>query len=427
MAVAFDAYSTATGTNPSATHTPVGTPRGVLVLLMHPSADTPTVTYGGTAVPQVARHNALLTAEWASTAVTAYLLGASVPTGAQTVAVSGTTGRLHTYTVTAADDVEYVNHALQDALATDVTVVLPIFGRTCFVAEIWGSGQGAVTAVTPLTDWTDRNEEDLGPLTRGSYSYDTIGTADVTVGVSQASDDLLMMAVAVSELGSNTPETDFALDAFSMSTALGATDPIAIHNPADIPRGVVALVLHPTADTPTVSYGGSAMTQVATYDAASLTEWAGYSFTAFVLGASVPPGPHAVVCSTLSGNGWLYVYTVTADEDVVFVASATFDATAANPSTTLAVSGHTCVVVQAWGSGQGNVNSVTPFTNWTSQQESNLSTRTAGTYSYDIVAAADVTVGVTQASDELLMMAVAVREDAGGGGGAERSYTFIVM
>lgn len=97
MAVAHDAASdvgsTKTG-NFSWTHTPVGTPKGIVVFLMElaASADPFTgVTYGGVPMDEVASGFAQDTAG-EPLCCKAYFLGDSIPTGAQTVSVSAAGG-----------------------------------------------------------------------------------------------------------------------------------------------------------------------------------------------------------------------------------------------------------------------------------------------------------------------------------------------
>lgn len=121
MAVAHDAASEShTGTTPSTnqdsfnwTHTPTGTPRGVLVYVFAGNnATNPVtgVTYGGSALSAVTSGEASDTADEPGNCK-AYFLGASVPTGAQSVVVSRTNNATEMYataiTVTAAADTEY--------------------------------------------------------------------------------------------------------------------------------------------------------------------------------------------------------------------------------------------------------------------------------------------------------------------------------
>ena len=58
----------------------------------------------------------------------------------------------------------------------------------------------AVAGTTPLASWTSRVEIDWGPQVGLMYTYDTIGTSDVTAGWTQAADDATMVALAVSEV-----------------------------------------------------------------------------------------------------------------------------------------------------------------------------------------------------------------------------------
>lgn len=208
MAVAFDAHSVsgaAPAVDPSWTHAPVGTPRGALVYVISPTSDPVVgVTYGGTAMTNVANFVESAGGEWSGYQWTAFFLGASVPSGGQTVAVDA--GALdvfaYAYTVTAAADTEYIaNATAQSASSTSITATLSLGGRTCFACEAFGSGADAATGVDPLTSWTARAENDFGTFAAGSYSYDTVGSTDVTVGLSHGvAEDAFVLAIAVSEI-----------------------------------------------------------------------------------------------------------------------------------------------------------------------------------------------------------------------------------
>lgn len=98
MAVAHDAASEShTGTTGSTseasfswTHTPVGTPKGVLVFVFNANSnavDVTSVTYGGSSVSAVSSAEARDTAGEPGSCK-AFFLGSSVPTGAQTVVVN---------------------------------------------------------------------------------------------------------------------------------------------------------------------------------------------------------------------------------------------------------------------------------------------------------------------------------------------------
>jgi len=102
MAIAFDTSieSVRTGTSDPMTwtHTPVGTPRAIAIAFVHGTSSTDhvsTVTYGGVSMSRIVRATDTATeqgaAEW-------WFLGASIPTGAQTVSAdlaSATTDDIH--------------------------------------------------------------------------------------------------------------------------------------------------------------------------------------------------------------------------------------------------------------------------------------------------------------------------------------------
>lgn len=98
MALAHDALSeSSAGTSPSAsvasfswTHTPVGTPRSVILFVhqFEDADDTTSVTYGGTAMGAVSGGMATCTDGDEDCRTKAYHLGTGIPTGAQTVVVN---------------------------------------------------------------------------------------------------------------------------------------------------------------------------------------------------------------------------------------------------------------------------------------------------------------------------------------------------
>jgi hypothetical protein len=215
MAVAFDAFSNGTaGTGDiSWTHTPVGTPRGVIVIVLGVSGTDGVsgVTYGGSAMTEVTG-SPNLKASTELAGVYVYFLGTSIPTGAQTVAMTSANVHLKSIsaiTLTADADTEVVDSdaTINSDSAADPSVTLSLGGRTAFAAIGLVSGQDAVTGITPLTDWTSRLEQDAGAVTVGHYTYDTIGSTDVTAGWTQTAEDATAIALAVSEVaGGGDPE-----------------------------------------------------------------------------------------------------------------------------------------------------------------------------------------------------------------------------
>lgn len=205
MAVARDALTQNVGGATSFTHTPVGTPRGVTVLIVSTSAtDTVSgVTYGGVAMTEATGSPVVSTSAEGGVCY-AYTLGASVPTGAQTVDITGTgTLRAIVQTATAGGDCEFVTGTFEAlAVSGDQTVTLSTGGRESAVTLVAWSEAGAVTGVNPLANWTAAagGEADEGAETTYRYSFDTVGTSDVSAGVNlTASAGVAFIAVAIVE------------------------------------------------------------------------------------------------------------------------------------------------------------------------------------------------------------------------------------
>jgi len=211
--VAFDAFSASTGGtgNLSWTHTVGGTARGVVVFVPFWSTaggaadEVTTATYGGTAMTEASCSPILLDGT-EDTGNHAFFLGASIPTGNQTVAVTTTAvnqNRIgYAVTVTGSADTELVDCEVvnNDNLANP-SVTLSLTGRTSFAMLAAGSGVNTiVTDATPLTNWTSRNENDAGTGGMLAYTYDIIGSADVTAGFTVTANRVSMIAVAISEV-----------------------------------------------------------------------------------------------------------------------------------------------------------------------------------------------------------------------------------
>ncbi len=213
MAVAFDAFSNikqdVQNLNISGTFTPTGTPRGIIVFPTGAIATTqvgPTgCTYGGVAMSLVVS-NVLTSSEggW----LRFFFLGSGIPTGTQTVASSGISGNsaddwnMYCISVTATTDTEVVDsdNTINSASQANPSVTLSLASRTCFAALAFASGQGAVSGTSPLANWTSRGETDIGAGVLGCYTFNTIGSSDVTAGWTQTADDAVAIAVAISEV-----------------------------------------------------------------------------------------------------------------------------------------------------------------------------------------------------------------------------------
>ena len=206
--IAFDAFTSSgqiTG-DISFDHTPVGTPKGVLVyvIMTGASISVTSVTYGGAALTETADSPVSnVTGELGSTHC--YFLGSSIPSGMQTVAVDVLLGTevsiAGVITLTADQDTSVVDtgFVLSDTTSA-TTTTLALGGVSSFCATGFWSGLNQVSNYTPLTGWTERAENDYGNTGAGIYTYDTVSTVDVTAGYTPSgSDDCAMHAIAVRE------------------------------------------------------------------------------------------------------------------------------------------------------------------------------------------------------------------------------------
>lgn len=217
MAVAFDAASEShAGTTGSVsvasfnwTHTPVGTPKGVLVYTFvgpGSSSDLATaVDYGGTNVPAVSGGRAVDTAGEPGDCK-AWFLGSSVPTGAQTVTVTRTNNAATVYaiafTVTAAGDTEVYTAGIvleqTDGTLAEESVDDGSPGTNSQRFGAVNSGLAAVPAAGAAT--TAGPSIDYGTRVVASGYETTPGQGSRSVGFSDAtSDDRAGVYLAVRE------------------------------------------------------------------------------------------------------------------------------------------------------------------------------------------------------------------------------------
>lgn len=210
MAIAHDAVSNS-GLGTTAlgwTHTPTGTPRGVVVLVVQDvgSGDEVTsVTYGGTAMTRVAYLASVLGGE--DGAVYAYFLGASVPTGSQAVAVNvdatGSNKGAAAFTVTASTDTEVDTFDSLDSASLDDPSITLSTSQECMVYAGLHSGQGVPTAVTAGAAYTQSHAgDDFGvALAEFERSTSPIAAGSVVVDfASVAADEVGMIALAIREV-----------------------------------------------------------------------------------------------------------------------------------------------------------------------------------------------------------------------------------
>lgn len=213
MTVSILGTTTFSGTNISTpitvSHTATN-PKGVLILVNQraPATDSiGSVTYGGVAVPEVTgttTDSPILTTNAEPYALHYFFLGSGVPSGTQDAVITPTAqaGRLVTVmTFDGANDLEVNDlELLLDTVAANPSATFALNSIESLVVETWGSGWSAVGNVAPLTGWTEQSEFDLGANVSGVYSYDTIGTSDVTCGYSASSDDVSLAAISITEV-----------------------------------------------------------------------------------------------------------------------------------------------------------------------------------------------------------------------------------
>ena len=213
MTVALDVRSTlASGTGDrSWTHTPSGTPRGVLVIIADGVATDQVVgvTYGGDALTQVAL-SPIINTTGEGGSVHGFFRGASVLTGARLVAIDrgdATSYIAACYTVTAADDTEVLDTSTSNS-DSDATpdAVLTIGSDSAFVAGGIYSGDNAVTISNPVALAGSQNDVfgDFGTDGALVGSGTTIKTADYTYGWTQTANDATLLVVAIREIPPTT-------------------------------------------------------------------------------------------------------------------------------------------------------------------------------------------------------------------------------
>jgi hypothetical protein len=220
VAVAYDAQSeshsgTTGATNVTSfnfTHTPVGTPRGVLIFVYHASdgaanVETVTsVTYGGVAVPAVSGGAAADTITEPGRC-TAYFLGSGIPTGAQSVVVnrtnSNTTVTLYaiSITVTANADTRIPAGSIvieQENLTPverNIDDGSPGSNSVRFAGAYYGG-----TTLTVGANSTSVNQILLASAVCRAARETTAGQGSRPIGFAPVADDWAAVYVAVSEV-----------------------------------------------------------------------------------------------------------------------------------------------------------------------------------------------------------------------------------
>lgn len=214
MTISIDA-TTAQATKTSATwstvHAGGASPEGVVVMAVRydSGALTATATYNGVSMTELPgsplRH---VGAGFNDFVIVAFRLD-SPASGTQTATVtwSADTGFSGTQIVqtynsdTAGIQIQDEETAESSGSSANPSGSLALGGNTCAVLTAWANGNAAVGDATPLSGWTSAAETDPGNQINGAYTYDTVGSANVTTGYTAASAEWAMYSIAVTELG----------------------------------------------------------------------------------------------------------------------------------------------------------------------------------------------------------------------------------
>lgn len=213
MTAAYDAQSSQDGfgAGGSFTHTPVGTPRGIVVLIASSDISTDIitgVTYGGVALTRVATNGFVADTAGEVGAVYAYFLGSGIPTGAQTVVV--TTADINAksawcLSVTAANDTQIAGSGKASGDAANPTVTInTIAGFAGFVAGVLFSGQNAPASITAGSGYTILTlKSDFGLTSGVAERADAKTGASIVVNFTATSEDVAIIGVAVEEVAAS--------------------------------------------------------------------------------------------------------------------------------------------------------------------------------------------------------------------------------
>lgn len=189
----------------SFSHSPGGIPAGVVVILdaIFGSAPAVTITYGGVSMTQMTSSPcAWNLGSEIDHAAYIFHLGASIPTGTQTVAVtiaSGVTALNGTcFTVTGpTGTAEADTTRVDSAIGANPTAALTI-ADPCFCAGICISGQDSAASVTPGAGMTQITEYNTNAVSTTSLVYRTTNpSTNTTLDWTATSEDYSVFALAL--------------------------------------------------------------------------------------------------------------------------------------------------------------------------------------------------------------------------------------
>lgn len=208
MAVEYDASTknVAAADPQSFTHTPSGTPRGVVVMIAHGTTASDIVvgvTYGGVAMTRI---GSISDALGEPGRAYSYFLGVGVPAGAQTVSVDRTEATTSVLvvaiTVTGVDDMEaYGFGGIAGDLVNPRAIVGSSGNRISTGFLIVYSGLNALASLTAVdADTTIIQDNDFGIFVATCCRRTTAGEGTKTIGYTAGSDDVAQESVTIGEI-----------------------------------------------------------------------------------------------------------------------------------------------------------------------------------------------------------------------------------
>lgn len=206
MTVTFDAVTEDVGAGDprNFTHTPVGTPRAVVLIVVHNASSADIMvgaTYGGVAMTRV-RTDADTAGEPGRSYI--YFLGSSIPTGAQTVSEDRTgavaTAVSYCVTFTASADTEVIDHDGTNGDIANPQVTLQFGGREAVTVGGIHSGLNLPANLAELGDQTRMGDHDWGNQIVVASRLTTAQTSDDTFGYTGAAEDTALSVAAIAEV-----------------------------------------------------------------------------------------------------------------------------------------------------------------------------------------------------------------------------------
>jgi len=198
----------ATPADPEANNHAAGTPKGVAVFVGTNNEDTERITgitYGGVAMTKVQYAYNQVAAPSAGNAYL-YFLGASVPSGTQSVSIAGLrstrAAQIVIVSFDAAGDLEVVDSDLvEDAGSTSASVVLSYASRTCMAFGGMVTSEAVVGNSTVLSGMTALHDYDFGARVALASRETTAQASDFTFGwTDSGTNSHALVAMAISEI-----------------------------------------------------------------------------------------------------------------------------------------------------------------------------------------------------------------------------------